>query len=76
MNIFDNIDTKESFEICNLLLSNVQKEEKENAYPFCFFINNANSQKPFKFQAETEYELEEWISAITNSVPLCSQTPR
>ena len=68
LNMIDKINTKESYEICNLLLSNVKKIEKEKTYPFCFEINNANLRKAYKFQAETEYEMEEWISSITNAI--------
>ena len=68
LNMIDKIDPKETHEICNLLLSNVKKVEKDNAYPFCFEINIANPRKTFIFQAETEYEMEEWVSAITNSI--------
>ena len=68
LNMIDKIDPKEKYEICNLLLSNVKKVEKENSYPFCFEINIANPRKTFLFQAETEYEMEEWVSAITNSI--------
>ena len=68
LNMIDKIDTKESYEICNLLLSNVKKNIKEKAYPFCFEINNAHLKKAYKFQAETEYEMDEWISSITNVI--------
>lgn len=68
LNMIDKIDSKESYEICNLLLSNVKKNVKEEGYPFCFEINNVNLKKAYKFQAETEYEMEEWISSITNAI--------
>ena len=68
LNILDKIDISITYEICNLLLSNVKKVDKLNSYPFCFEIYNANSQKAFTFQAETEYDMEEWINAITNVI--------
>ena len=68
LNIFDKIDKKEKYEIANLLFSNIKKIEKPNYYPFCFEIMNANNRKTYRFQAETEYELEDWIIAIKNAI--------
>ena len=42
--------------------------EKNYIYPFCFEVNSVNNKSSYIFQAETEYELEEWISAITNAI--------
>ena len=67
-NIIDHVDTEIPFNICNLLFSNVKKCTKNNYYPFCFEVNVANTKEGFIFQAETEYEMEEWISSITNSI--------
>ena len=68
INIIDHVDTEIPFNICNLLFSNVKKCTKNNYYPFCFEVNVANTKEGFIFQAETEYEMEEWISSITNSI--------
>ena len=67
-NILDSVDTDTSFEICKLLLANVKKYEKKYYYPFCFEVHSANTKTGYIFQAETEYEMEEWISAITNAI--------
>ena len=67
-NLIDYVDTQTSFNICNLLFSNVKKCSKNNYYPFCFEVNVANTKEAYIFQADTEYEMEEWISAITNSI--------
>ena len=67
-NIIDFVDIDTSFEICKLLFSNVKKYEKNNHYPFCFEVNAANTKAGYIFQADTEYEMEEWISVITNAI--------
>ena len=67
-NIIDNVDTEIGFDICKLLFSNVKKYEKNSSYPFCFEVNVASTKTGYIFQADTEYEMEEWISAITNSI--------
>ena len=38
-NLIDYVDTQTSFNICNLLFSNVKKCSKNNYYPFCFEVN-------------------------------------
>ena len=68
LNMNEKIDTSECYEVCNLLFSNAKKVDKLNYYPFCFEIINANTRKTYKFQADTEYELEEWLIAITNAI--------
>ena len=67
-NIIDKVDTDNSYDICKLLFSNVKKYEKNSSYPFCFEVNAANTKAAYIFQAYTEYEMEEWISAITNAI--------
>ena len=64
----ENIDINEYFDLCNLLLSNVKKNEKKYEYPFCFEIVDASSKKNYILQADTEYETEEWISSIQNAI--------
>ena len=68
LNLIEKIDTTEKFEISNLLFSNIKKIEKHNSYPFVFEIMNANKRKTYTFQAETEFEMEEWIIAISNAI--------
>ena len=70
LNLIDKVDMNESYEICNLLFSNIKKIDKKSSYPFCFEVNNAMSKKTYVFQAETEYEMEEWISGITNAISM------
>ena len=67
-NVIDKVDTENSYDICKLLFSNVKKYEKNSLYPFCFEVNTANTKTGYIFQAYTEYEMEEWISAITNAI--------
>ena len=67
-NIIDQVDTGTIFEISKLIFSNVKKCEKNYFYPFCFEVNSANTKNSYIFQAETEYEMEEWISSITNAI--------
>ena len=66
--IIDYVDTETTFDICKLLFSNVKKYGKNYYYPFCFEVNVANTKTGYIFQADTEYEMEEWISAITNAI--------
>jgi hypothetical protein len=68
LNLIEKIDTTEKYEISNLLFSNIKKIEKHNSYPFVFEIMNANKRKTYTFQAETEFEMEEWIIAISNAI--------
>ena len=68
INIIEPVDTETTFDICRLLFSNVKRCEKNYIYPFCFEVNSVNNKSSYIFQAETEYELEEWISAITNTI--------
>ena len=67
LNIIDNVDTSNSYEICNLLLSNVKKIESNTSPPFCFEINT-NTRKSYVFQSETEYDLEEWVESIKSEI--------
>ena len=67
VNLIDNIDTSNSYEICNLLLSNVKKADNNSSYPFCFEINT-NTRKSYTFQCDTEYDMEEWVASITNAI--------
>ena len=67
-NVLDKVDTENSYDICKLLFSNVKKYEKNSSYPFCFEVNAANTKTGYILQAYTEYEMEEWISAITNAI--------
>ena len=66
--IIDYVDFETPFDICQLLFSNVKKYGKNYYYPFCFEVNMANTKAGYIFQADTEYEMEEWISAITNAI--------
>ena len=66
INMIDSIDTTNPFIICKLLFSNVKKSVK--SYPFCFEVNTANTKMTYVFQAQTEYDMEEWICTITNAI--------
>ena len=68
ISIIDTVNLEDRYEICNLVFSNVKKVEKNSIYPFSFEINDAMTKKSFLFQAQTEYEMEEWIIAIRNSI--------
>ena len=68
LNIIDPVNLEDRNEICNLVFSNVKKVDKNSRYPFTFEINDAMTKKTFLFQAQTEYEMEEWITAIRNSI--------
>ena len=68
LNMIERIDIKNYNDLCNLLLSNVKKNEKKYEYPFCFEITDASTSKTFLLQAYTEYETEEWISAVQNAI--------
>ena len=67
INFIDYVDIETKYDICQLLFSNVKKCIKSH-YPFCFEVNVANTKACYIFQADTEYEMEEWISAITNAI--------
>ena len=67
-NIIDNVNRETAYDICELLLSSVKKCDKNYSYPFCFEVNVASTKTGYIFQAETEYEMEEWISTITNAI--------
>ena len=64
----DQLEQTKTFTLCNLLLSNVKKNEKEYEYSFCFEIISAVNKKSFILQAETERDAEEWLSAIRNAI--------
>jgi Arf-GAP/coiled-coil/ANK repeat/PH domain-containing protein len=66
--MIERIDIKEYYDLCNLLLSNVKKNEKKYEYPFCFEITDASTSKTFLLQADTEYETEEWICTVQNAI--------
>lgn len=68
LNMIERIEIKEYYDLCNLLLSNVKKNEKKYEYPFCFEITDASSKKTFILQGDTEYETEEWICTIQNAI--------
>ena len=68
LNMIDKIEINEHYNLCNLLLSNVKKHEKNYEYPFCFEITDASSKKNYILQAETENEVEEWICTIQNAI--------
>jgi Arf-GAP/coiled-coil/ANK repeat/PH domain-containing protein len=68
LNMIERIDIKEYYDLCNLLLSNVKKNEKKYEYPFCFEITDASTSKTFLLQADTEYETEEWICTVQNAI--------
>ena len=67
-NIIDNVNKAAVHDICNLLFSSVKKCDKNYPYPFCFEMNIASTKTGYVFQADTEYEMEEWISTITNAI--------
>ncbi len=64
----EHLDLTKSFTLCNLLLSNVKKNDKDYDYSFCFEIISAANKKSFILQAETERDSEEWLSAIRNAI--------
>lgn len=64
----DQIDLSKNYTLCNLLLSNVKKTEKDYDYPFCFEIISVNHKKTFLMQAEVEKESEEWQCSIRNAI--------
>ena len=68
LNMIEKIDINEYFELCNLLLSNVKKNEGKYEYPFCFEIVDATTKKSYLLQADTEYEADEWISTLQNAI--------
>ena len=68
LNMIERIDLNDYYEFCNLLLSNVKKTEKKYEYPFCFEIVDASSKKNYILQANTEFELEEWVCSIQNAI--------
>jgi hypothetical protein len=76
----DQIDISKNYTLCNLLLSNVKKNDKEYELPFCFEIISVSSKKTYLLQAETEYIAEEWFNnlrnAIANSISLYKDTPQ
>ena len=67
INFIDYVDIETKYDICQLLFSNVKKCIKSH-YPFCFEVNVASTKACYIFQADTEYEMEEWISSITNAI--------
>ena len=68
LNYIEKINPGETTVICSLLFCNVKQCDKNYNYPFCFEIINAKNQKTFIFQAETEYEAQEWIYTIQNAI--------
>lgn len=68
LNMIEKIDVNEYFVLCNLLLSNVKKNDEKYEYPFCFEIIDASSKKSYLLQADTEFEAEEWIITIQNAI--------
>jgi Arf-GAP/coiled-coil/ANK repeat/PH domain-containing protein len=75
----DLIDISKNYTLCNLLLSNVKKNDKEYELPFCFEIISVSSKKTYLLQAETEYIAEEWFNnlrnAIANSISVYKDSP-
>lgn len=68
LNMIEKIELNEYFELCNLLLTNVKKNEAKYEYPFCFEIVDATTKKTYILQADTEYEAYEWISTLQNEI--------
>jgi len=68
LNMIEKIEINEYFELCNLLLSNVKKNDAKYEYPFCFEIVDASTKKSYILQADTEYEADEWISTLQNVI--------
>jgi hypothetical protein len=54
--------------LCNLILSNAKRNEKDYEFPFCFELISATNKKAFLLQGETEKEAEEWVFAIRNAI--------
>jgi hypothetical protein len=76
----DQIDVSKNYTLCNLLLSNVKKNDKEYDLPFCFEIISVSNKKSYLLQAETEFTAEEWFinlrNAIANSISLYKDSPK
>ena len=68
LNMIERIDLSAHYNLCNLLLSNVRKNEKKYEFPFCFEIVDASTKKNYILQADTEYEADEWVNAIQNAI--------
>ena len=68
LNMIEKIELNEYFELCNLLLTNVKKNEAKYEYPFCFEIVDATTKKTYILQADTECEADEWISTLQNEI--------
>jgi hypothetical protein len=64
----DQIDLSNHYTLCNLVLSNAKRNEKEYDFPFCFELISATNKKSFILQGETEKEAEEWVCAIRNAI--------
>jgi hypothetical protein len=64
----EHIDISKTFTLCNLLLSNVKKNDKEYDFPNCFEIISVSNKKAFLLQAETENGAEEWFNCIRNAI--------
>lgn len=64
----DQVDLSNHFTLCNLVLSNAKRNEKEYDFPYCFELICATNKKSFILQGETEKEAEEWVFAIRNAI--------
>ena len=64
----DLIETTKFYNLVNLLLSNVKRDEKNYEYPFCFEIISAGNKKAIFLQGENEKEAEEWYLCVRNAI--------
>ena len=68
LNFNKKINLNEKLILCDLLLSNVKNNDKENSYPFSFEIINAAKKNIIFFQANNEQDQKEWINTIKNGI--------
>jgi hypothetical protein len=64
----DIIETSKFYNLVNLLLSNVKRDDKNYEYPFCFEIISAGNKKAIFLQGENEKEAEEWYLCVKNAI--------
>ena len=62
------VDLSKSYELCNLLFSNVKRNDKEYEYPFCFELISANLKKTFLLQAQSDNDADQWVTAIRDAI--------
>lgn len=64
----EQIDLAKSYNLCNLVLSNVKMNEKDYDYLYCFEIVSVTNNKTFLMQCENSKETEEWMCSIRNAI--------